>query len=633
VAATLANSQAPQYVVAFAAPAFTALLMAVTWPFFAENPIIVYFPAVIFTAWLGGFNAGILSIVVSLTITDYLFIEPYYYLTVPDRVTLIRMIVLAFSGVFISLVCSSLKRERSLVEQNAESSLQSEARLSGIIASAMDAIMTLDGEQKILLFNTAAETMFKCTAADAIGQPVERFIPKRFRGSHADHVRKFGETHVTTRSMTSLGGIFGLRGDGEEFPIEASISQLETTGQKFYTVILRDISERNRAEEVSERLAAIVESSDDAIIGKDLDGVATNWNAGAERLFGYSAREMVGQPLMRLIPPDREHEEKEILDRVRSGQGVRHFDTVRLHKDGSTIYVSVTVSPIKNSAGKIIGVSKVARDISERKRAENEIFELNETLEERVNERTLQLETVNKDLESFSYSVSHDLRAPLRHIDGFVQLLAKREVENLDDTSAHYLDVISAAVSRMGKLIDELLAFSRTGRQELKSRRVDLNLLVKQSQQELVPPIEGRNIEWKISKLPPVDGDPVLLGLVMTNLMSNAIKYTRNRENAAIEIGALDDSAKQATIFVRDNGAGFDMQYADKLFGVFQRLHRENEFEGIGIGLATVQKIVNRHGGRIWAEAEPDKGATFYFMVNRAKGEKNDRKNDPAGRG
>ena len=395
--------------------------------------------------------------------------------------------------------------EKSLTLETINLSLvESEARTAGIIASAMDAIITIDSAQRIVLFNAAAETMFKCAADEALGQSIDRFIPERFRHEHPNHVRTFGETKVTTRSMRSLGGIFGLRADGEEFPIEASISQLETHGENFYTVILRDITKRKMAE------------------------------------------------------------------------------------------------------------------------AQNR--QLNETLETRVAERTA-------DLESFSYSVSHDLRAPLRHIDGFVQLLAKREVENLDDTSAHYLDVISAAVSRMGKLIDELLAFSRTGRQELKSRRVDLNLLVKQSQQELVPPIEGRNIEWKISKLPPVDGDPVLLGLVMTNLMSNAIKYTRNRENAAIEIGALDDSAKQATIFVRDNGAGFDMQYADKLFGVFQRLHRENEFEGIGIGLATVQKIVNRHGGRIWAEAEPDKGATFYFMVNRAKGEKNDRKNDPAGRG
>jgi light-regulated signal transduction histidine kinase (bacteriophytochrome) len=272
-----------------------------------------------------------------------------------------------------------------------------------------------------------------------------------------------------------------------------------------------------------------------------------------------------------------------------------------------------------DSEGKALNFHGAVVDVTVRKLAEESVHKLNEKLEHRVIERTAELQNVNKELEAFSYSVSHDLRAPLRHIDGFVQLLTKREAHKLDLASSRYLGIISKAVGKMGTLIDELLAFSKTTRQEIKISSVDINSLVHDALMILGDSYHDRHITWNIDELPTVSGDPVLLNVVVTNLLSNAIKYTRPRTEGVIEIGVSETTDSQVTIFFKDNGVGFDMEYADKLFGVFQRLHREEEFEGIGIGLATVQRIVNRHGGSIRAEGILDQGATFYITLNKEK--------------
>ena len=232
-----------------------------------------------------------------------------------------------------------------------------------------------------------------------------------------------------------------------------------------------------------------------------------------------------------------------------------------------------------------------------------------------LGERSDQLAAVNKELEAFSYSVSHDLRAPLRHIGGFAQLLDKSAGASLDDQGRRYLRIISESAVKMGEMVDSLLVFSRMGRTQMHHARVDLNTLVRAAQREAAQAEPARSIAWHIHALPHVRGDQNMLHLVFTNLLANAVKYTRQREDATIEIGAMDGDAGETVVFVKDNGVGFDMAYADQLFGVFQRLHRAEEFEGTGIGLANVQRIVARHGGRVWAEAEPGTGATFYVAL------------------
>ena len=714
--------------------------------------------------------------------------------------------------------------------------------------------------------------------------------------------------------------------DGSIYWVDATIVPFVGANGKpwQYVAIRTDITERKRAEEVRERLAAVVESSDDAIIGKTLEGVITAWNSGAEKVFGYSVAEVLGKPMLMLFPPDRLDEEADILARIRQGKSVEHFETVRVRKDGGKIDVSVTISPIRDSSGVIVGASKIARDITERKQAEEavkkslatreaalreladqkfaldehaivavtdvqgtityvnhkfcaisqyskeeligqnhrilnsghhpkeffqqmyhtiangkvwhgeiknrakdgsiywvdativpflgadgkplqyvairtditgsklaaealavqalelsrqaeelarsrraleaqtltlqsvldsiaeglaatdeqgkfviwnpaaerilgmgatdlpnqkwtahyglfltdtvtpfpsdqlpivrairgevsttemfvrnpelaegvwievcagpmkdkhgvvcggvaafrditqsranerEIRKLNDELEQRVVQRTAQLETANKELEAFSYSVSHDLRAPLRHIGGFSKMLVEEFGPTLDPTAQHYLDRIQAGAHKMGLLVDELLNLARVGRRALTLQPTKLSEIVAEVIAILQPESEGRQVEWVIADLPVVECDPVLVKQVFQNLLANALKFTRPGggvgggaragtpaatqgtpvpTRALIEVSYREGDG-QLVFMVRDNGIGFDMKYVDKLFGVFQRLHSSEDFEGTGIGLATVHRIVQKHGGRVWVEAEADKGAAFYFTLS-----------------
>jgi PAS domain S-box-containing protein len=388
---------------------------------------------------------------------------------------------------------------------------------------------------------------------------------------------------------------------------------LDETGKpRQYVAIRADITERKAAEMAQLQLVAIVNSTDDAIIGKTLDGIITSWNSGAEKIFGYTAAEMLGQTVLKLIPPERQTEETDILARIARGERLTQFETIRVRKDGSRVDVSLTISPILDGTGRIIGASKIARDITERKRVREQIQRLNADLEQRVAERTAELEAANKELEAFSYSVSHDLRAPLRAVSGFAGIVIEDFGGQLPAEGQRYLERIRSGGQRMGELIDDLLAFSRLSRQPLNRQLVDTRRVVQAALDETRAQREGRDLDLNVGELPACHGDPALLKQVWVNLVSNAVKYTRGKIPAVVEIGSARENG-ETVYFIRDNGTGFDMQYAGKLFGVFQRLHRDDEFEGTGVGLAIVQRIVHRHGGRVWAEAAVGRGATFYL--------------------
>jgi len=515
----------------------------------------------------------------------------------------------------IGLLTDSFNDMLNEIQQRSASLRKNEARLRAVLESALDCIITIDEEGKILEFNPAAERTFGYSRRDVIGKEMAPLIiPPEMRQQHREGLKK----HLLTGEARVLGRrieMTAVSADGVEFPVELAIIRIETEGPPVFTGFARDITERRRAETTRALLAGIVESSDDAIFSKTLDGVVTSWNAGAERLFGYRAAEMIGRSVTILNPPENTDEEPHILTLLRRGERIDHYETVRVRKDGQRIAVSVSISPLKDADGRITGASNITRDITHLKRAEEEIRRLNAELEQRVVERTAQLEATNKELEAFSYSVSHDLRAPLRGIDGFSRVLEEDFAGKLDETGRSHLQRVRAAAQRMGALIDDMLMLSQVTRKEMRRELVDLSALAESIAAELRKAEPERHAEFRITPGLAAKGDPVLLRAVLENLLGNAWKFTSKRPEATIEFGRIASNGDDNAYFVRDNGAGFDMAYASKLFGAFQRLHAAAEFRGTGIGLATVQRIVRRHGGRAWAEGAVDKGATFYFTL------------------
>ncbi|HET6673796.1 MAG TPA: PAS domain S-box protein [Nitrospiraceae bacterium] len=383
------------------------------------------------------------------------------------------------------------------------------------------------------------------------------------------------------------------------------------------------------AQKVQAQLAAIVETSDDAIIGKSLEGIVSSWNRSAETMFGFTADEAIGKSITLVIPPDRQDEEGRIMERLKRGERIEQYETVRRRKDGGDVSVSLTLSPITDAENRLIGISSIVRDVTEKKRAEDTLRRQAVQLQEQTNhlhvvneqlkKHTAALEDANKELEGFSYSVSHDLRAPIRTVHSFVRIIEEDHGSHLDPELARCLGVIAKAARQAGQLIDDLLDFSRLGRHALQRQPVNMVAVVHDVLADLRKDQDDHRANIAVAELPPCFGDRRLLKLVWMNLLSNALKYSQYQDNARIEIGWRQDDRRErmCTYYVKDNGVGFDMKYAHKLFGVFQRLHGKEEFEGTGVGLAIVQRIVHRHGGQVWAEGEVNAGATFYFTVER----------------
>jgi PAS domain S-box-containing protein len=368
-------------------------------------------------------------------------------------------------------------------------------------------------------------------------------------------------------------------------------------------------AERQRAQEERDRLFNL---SLDMFCVAGFDGYFKQLNPAWERTLGYPIKELLAQPYLSFIHPDDQEATVAEAQKLTTGTVTIAFENRYRCRDGSYKWFLWNATPALDQQL----IYAVAHDITERKEAEEKIKKLNQDLQH----RTVELEATNKELEAFSYSVSHDLRAPLRHIDGFVGLFQKHVGDKLDEKGRRYLTTISTAAKQMGTLIDDLLVFSRMGRAEVHQTRVHLGSLVKEVQRSLSAETKGRTIEWKVDALPDVQADPAMLRQVLVNLLANAVKYTRPRERAEIEIGCVANDS-EVVVLVRDNGVGFDMEYVHKLFGVFQRLHSASEFEGTGIGLANVRRIIHRHGGRTWAEGTVGGGATFYFSLPVGSGD------------
>ncbi|MHB8069588.1 MAG: PAS domain-containing sensor histidine kinase [Desulfobaccales bacterium] len=500
---------------------------------------------------------------------------------------------------------------------------ESEERHRAVVESATEAIVSTNSRGEIVSWNRGAQATFGYSEEEVLGRPVTLLMPPRYLPAQEAamvRLRASGDSSLQGRTVE----FEGLRRDGREFPLELSLSAWEAGKERFYTAIIRDLTARKLAESEVKRLLQqndlILNFAGEGILGVDLAGKITFVNPAAARMAGRTVRELIGREHHKLVHHTRNdgtpypREECPIHAVTRDGKVRRADDEVFWRQDGTRFPVEYTSAPMLNEQGELLGAAVVFRDITERKQREMEIRQLNEELEQRVRERTGQLEAANKELESFAYSVSHDLRAPLRAIDGFSHILLEDYYDQLDDAAKGFLDRIMAGSQRMGQLIDDILKLSRLSRAEMTLTLVDLSAMVREIAAELRDAEPHRQVEFSIEDNLVVAGSPRLLRVALVNLMGNAWKFTSKKPRGKIAFGRTAHGG-EGCYFVRDNGSGFPIAYVEKIFKPFEQLHREDEFPGTGIGLAMVHRIIERHGGRVWVESAEGQGSTFYFTL------------------
>lgn len=492
--------------------------------------------------------------------------------------------------------------------------------LQSVLNSMSEGVIVADTSGKFLLFNPAAEQILRKGATNEESskwtETYDVFLPDKvtpypaddlplvraIRGEPADNIEMFvGAGHPEGTWLT----VTGRPVKGEDGILHGGVA------------VFTDVTRRKRAEQAftAERnlLRTLIDRLPEHIFVKDRQSRYLLANTALMGLQKVSTQEeLVGRSDFDFYP-------KEVAEQYRAsdevvfstGEPLIEREEIAFDPSGARRWLSTTKVPLHDSDGNLVGLVGISHDVTGRKQTEDRIRSLNEDLTRRAAE----LESVNKELEAFSYSVSHDLRSPLRHIDGFAELLVKRSGPVLDQQSLRYANTIAQSAKELGQLIDDLLVFSRMGRSEMRYQPLSLNDVAHGAISSLNGELKDRNITWQIGTLPRVKGDSAMLRLVFVNLLSNAVKYTRTRDHAAIEVGVCNGHPGQVVVYVKDNGVGFDMRYVQKLFGVFQRLHSTREFEGTGIGLANVRRIIHRHGGETWADGVVDGGATFYFSL------------------
>jgi PAS domain S-box-containing protein len=555
-------------------------------------------------------------------------------------------------------IISRLEAQARQLKAEVAQRRQSEGRLRGFMESASEGFIILDSDLRFFSVNQVAQGLFAAghTVDNLRGKHILEIVPEFEKSGMYE---AFVQVVKTGKPMYSDGNLAGCQFAGKHFSLNAF-----NTGSGM-GIVFSDITEQKRIERQIRakelRFRTVFEQSNACNMLLDPnapDGIPTveDANQAACDAHGYSREEMIGRSVADLVDGDGERIFAQRTHKILSGETLR-VELTHLRSDGVPFRMSILATAIR-IPGEPSLIFTTEFDITERRQMLEELERHRGRLEQLVQERTVELNdrvaeaeglnsamanvledlqvsnakleaahreltASNKELDAFSYTISHDLRAPLRHISGFLSLLMAREKDRLDATSSHYLETIAASAERMGRLIDDLLGLSRTSRAELSLRYVDSNQVVRATREELASLAQGRQIKWTIDDLPIVQADAGLLRQVWQNLLGNAIKYTGTREDAHIEIGRIREGAEEGSdeivFFVRDNGVGFDPQYASKMFGVFQRLHRNDEFEGTGIGLATVHRILNRLGGRIWAEGALGQGATFYFTLKAAR--------------